>query len=236
MATSEAPGHVNLRMDSKTLSVLIADDEPTVLDALTTVLTRLGYNVAGTARDGAEAVELVRTTPADFLVLDVSMPVMDGLEAARVIVAEKPLPIIISTGVTDELTIEAARLVPVQAFLTKPFRKEQLRASIAIALTQWEHQREAERKLQLLLESANSPAASVPAVPRVSEEAARQFGLTRREYEVLCRIAEGKSNAEIGEAIGAATRTVDKHVEHIFDKLAVKTRTAAVARALHMAA
>jgi DNA-binding NarL/FixJ family response regulator len=221
-------------MDSKKLAVLIADDEATVLEALTTVLTRLGYTVAGTARDGAEAVELVRSTPADFLVLDISMPVMDGIEAARVIVAEKPLPIIISTGVTDEVTIEAAHKVPVQAFLTKPFRKEQLRASIAIALTQWEHQLEAERRLQSLLESRSS--ASTPTVPRISEEAARQFGLTKREYEVLCRIAEGKSNAEIGEAIGAATRTVDKHVEHIFDKLAVKTRTAAVARALHMAA
>jgi DNA-binding NarL/FixJ family response regulator len=221
-------------MDPKTLSVLIADDESTVLEALTTVLTRLGYNVAGTARDGAEALELVRSTPADFIVLDISMPVMDGIEAARAIVAEKPLPIIISTGVTDEVTIEAARQVPVQAFLTKPFRKEQLRASIAIALTQWEHQLEAERRLQSLLESQGS--AGVAAVPRISEEAARQFGLTRREFEVLCRIAEGKSNAEIGEAIGAATRTVDKHVEHIFDKLAVKTRTAAVARALHMAA
>jgi len=221
-------------MDSKTLSVLIADDETTVLEALTTVLTRLGYNVVGTARDGAEAVEMVRTIPADFLVLDISMPVMDGIEAARVIVAEKSIPIIISTGVTDELTIEAARQVPVQAFLTKPFRKEQLRASIAIALTQWEHQLEAERKLQSLLDSGTS--AAVNAVPRISEEAARQFGLTRREFEVLCRIAEGKSNAEIGETIGAATRTVDKHVEHIFDKLAVKTRTAAVARALHMAA
>jgi len=108
---------------------------------------------------------------------------------ARVIVAEKPLPIIISTGVTDELTIEAARQVPVQAFLTKPFRKEQLRASIAIALTQWEHQLEAERKLQSLLESGSS--AAMLNVPRISEEAARQFGLTRREYEVLCRIAEG---------------------------------------------
>jgi DNA-binding NarL/FixJ family response regulator len=220
--------------ESRTLSVLIADDETTVLEALTTVLTRLGYKVVGTARDGAEAVEMVRNIPADFLVLDISMPVMDGIEAARVIVSEKPLPIIISTGVTDELTIEAARQVPVQAFLTKPFRKEQLRASIAIALTQWEHQLEAERKLQSLLESGSS--ASLLNVPRISEEAARQFGLTRREYEVLCRIAEGKSNAEIGETIGAATRTVDKHVEHIFDKLAVKTRTAAVARALHMAA
>jgi DNA-binding NarL/FixJ family response regulator len=221
-------------MDSKTLSVLIADDETTVLEALTTVLTRLGYNVVGTARDGAEAVELVRKTPADFLVLDISMPVMDGIEAARAIVAEKPLPIIISTGVTDDVTIEAARQIPVQAFLTKPFRKEQLRASIAIALTQWEHQQEAERRLQSLLDSGSQTNAN--AVPRISEEAARQFGLTRREYEVLCRIAEGKSNAEIGETIGAATRTVDKHVEHIFDKLAVKTRTAAVARALHMAA
>jgi DNA-binding NarL/FixJ family response regulator len=218
-------------MEPKTLSVLIADDETTVLDALSTVLTRLGYRVAGTARDGAEVVELVRSTPADFLVLDISMPVMDGIEAARIITAEKPLPIIISTGVTDDVTIEAARQVPVQAFLTKPFRKEQLRASIAIALTQWEHQLEAERKLQSLLESS-----SVNSVPRISEEAARQFGLTKREFEVLCRLAEGKSNAEIGEAIGAATRTVDKHVEHIFDKLAVKTRTAAVARALHMAA
>ncbi len=220
-------------MESKKLSVLIADDETTVIDALTTVLTGLGYHVAGTARDGAEAVELVRKTPADFLVLDISMPVMDGIEAARLILAEKPLPIIISTAVTDDVTIDAARQIPVQAFLTKPFRKEQLRASIAIALTQWEHQIEAKRRLQSLIESNSS---ATGAVPRISEEAARQFGLTRREFEVLCRIAEGKSNAEIGETIGAATRTVDKHVEHIFDKLAVKTRTAAVARALHVAA
>src|SRR5580700_10985467 len=157
-------------MESKTLSVLIADDETTVLEALTTVLTRLGYNVVGTARDGAEAVEMVRNTPADFLVLDISMPVMDGIEAARAIAAEKQMPIIISTGVTDDVTIEAARQIPVQAFLTKPFRKEQLRASIAIALTQWEHQQEAERRLQSLLET---PAAG-NAVPRISEEAARQ--------------------------------------------------------------
>ena len=209
---------------------LLADDEATVLDALTTVLTRMGYEIGGTARDGEEAVELVRNVQADFIVLDISMPVMDGLEAARIIAAEKPLPIIISTGISDEDTIEAARSIPVQAFLTKPFRKEQLRASIAIALTQWELQREAERRLTALMESGSG------AAPRISEEAARRFGLTRREFEVLCRIAEGKSNAEIGAAIGAATRTVDKHVEHIFDKLAVKTRTAAVARALHMAA
>ncbi len=75
--------HVNTRMEAKSLSVLIADDEATVLEALTTVLTRLGYTVVGTARDGAEAVEMVRTIPADFLVLDISMPVMDGIEAAR---------------------------------------------------------------------------------------------------------------------------------------------------------
>lgn len=216
-------------MDSKSLTALIADDESTVVDALSTVLTRMGYQVGGVARDGIETVELVRNTPADFLILDVSMPVMDGLEAARIIVAEKPIPIIISTGISDEDVVEAARQIPVHAFLSKPFRKEQLRASIAIALTHWELQRKAESQLRSLKESTVT-------TPRVSEEAMTRFGLTKREFEVLCRIAEGKSNAEIGEAIGAATRTVDKHVEHIFGKLAVKTRTAAVARALHMAA
>lgn len=216
-------------MESKQLTALIADDESTVVEALTSVLTRMGYHIGGVARDGAETVDLVRKTAADFLILDVSMPVMDGLEAARIISAEKPLPIIISTGIADENVVEAARQIPVHAFLSKPFRKEQLRACIAIALTHWELQRKAETKLQTLIQSS-------AATPRVSEEAMSRFGLTKREFEVLCRIAEGKSNAEIGEAIGAATRTVDKHVEHIFEKLAVKTRTAAVARALHMAA
>jgi DNA-binding NarL/FixJ family response regulator len=216
-------------MKTEQLTALIADDEATVLDALKTVLTRMGYHIGGIARDGVEAVELVRTVPADFLILDVSMPVMDGLEAARIIAAEKPLPIIISTGISDDETIEAAREIPVQAYLSKPFRKEQLRASIAIALTQWKTQRETERKLQTLQVAGG-------AGPTISEEAAKGFGLTKRELEVLRHIAEGQSNAEIGQTIGAATRTVDKHVEHIFAKLAVKTRTAAVARALHLAA
>ncbi len=79
------------------------------MEALSSVLTHMGYQIGGVARDGLETVDMVRNTTADFLVLDISMPVMDGLEAARIISAEKPLPIIISTGISDENTVEAAR-------------------------------------------------------------------------------------------------------------------------------
>jgi DNA-binding NarL/FixJ family response regulator len=213
------------------LAALIAEDDPRIARMLSRAVSQLGYSVAGIAANGIEAVEMARTLPVDFLIIDIVMPEMDGIEAARRILAERSMPVIVSTGFMEDDLLDAARRLPAQAFLVKPFTKDQLGSTIAIALEQHKMLLEAREKIAALTEQAR-PAHE----PRISAEALDRRGLTPREIEVLGAMAEGKSNAEIAESLGASVRTVDKHVQHIFEKLAVKSRTAAVARALQLSA
>ncbi len=210
----------------KPLFVLIAEDEQSMIDMLKLALTKAGHRIAAVARTGSEAVELARTTRIDLAILDVEMPRMNGLDAAREILAIRDVPLIISTGRSDAAVISAAQRINIKAFLVKPFRPEQLASAIAIAVSQHQFQREAQEKITALSSELESHKTNANAV---SLEA---FGLTKREREVLELIAQGKPNSEIATELGASTRTIDKHVEHILAKLDVKTRTAAAARAL----
>lgn len=201
-------------------SVVVADDDEEVLKVLSSILIEIGYPVAGRARNGREAVELTRALQPDFVIFDVVMPVLDGVEAAREILAERHLPVILATALGTEERIEAARQLNVQAFLLKPFSLAQLRSSIAIAFAQHEVQAADRRKI------ADLTAALAAAQPAPVSLAA--CGLTPRETEVLTHLVEGRTNAEIATALGSATRTVEKHVEHVLHKLGVSTRMAAV--------
>lgn len=201
-------------------SCLVADDEEDVLAVLCDILIEIGYPVVGRARNGREAVELTRALRPDFVILDIVMPVMDGLEAARQILAERHLPIIFGTALGTEERIEAARQLNVQALLLKPFSLAQLRSSIAIAFSQHSVQVADRQKIADL-----SAALAAVQPPPVSLSA---YGLTPRESEVLALLVEGRTNAEIAADLGAAKRTVEKHVEHILQKLGVGTRLAAL--------
>ena len=210
------------------LFVLIAEDEQLMIDVLKTMLTRAGHRIVGVARTGTEAIELARGGRLDLVILDIEMPEMDGLEAARTILGERDVPIIISTGRDDREALNEARAMNIQAFLVKPFRPEQLFSAIAIAVSQHRLQVAAQEKIaELMCEIGEQKTARTPG-------SLASLGLTKRETEVLELVAEGKSNAEIAKDLGAATRTIDKHVEHILSKLSVKTRTAAAARALQI--
>ena len=127
---------------------------------------------------------------------------------------------ILATALGTEERIATARQLNVQAFLLKPFSLAQLRASIAFAFSQHEMQ-EAARQQIADLSAALAAAQPAPFSPA-------DCGLTPRESAVLAHLVEGRTNAEIATALGSATRTVEKHVEHILRKLGVSTRLAAV--------
>ena len=201
-------------------SAVIADDQEEVREVIARSLVHLGCKLAGAARDGREAVEMARTLQPDFVVLDIVMPVMDGVEAARQILAERSVPVIFGSAYADDARIEAARELNVQAFLVKPFTVLQLRSSIAIAFAQYEAQVAARQKIAHLTAAL---AAARPGPVSLAES-----GLTPRETEVLTHLVEGRTNAEIAATLGSATRTVEKHVEHVLRKLGVSTRMAAV--------
>lgn len=203
-------------------SILIAEDDERTCILLQSMLESLGYPIVGTAGDGMEAVEKALSLKPGAVLLDIGMPVLDGLEAARRILDQMLIPIVVLTGMSDDATLESARALGVQAFLLKPLSsKEQLRAAIVIATTICDRQRADAERIDTLSTSLEST--RVKTMPR----ALGSYGLTRRETEVLHLLAEGKANAEIGVELGLSPRTVEKHVEHILDKLGVKSRTAA---------
>ncbi len=105
------------------LRVLIAEDETLIRLDLRGLLEQHGFHVCGEARDGLEAVELARDTDPDVAILDMKMPRLDGIEAARRIGAERPVPIVMLTAYTDRNVVERAVAAGVFTYLAKPFRE-----------------------------------------------------------------------------------------------------------------
>ena len=113
--------------------VLIAEDETIIRLDLRGLLEDAGFEVCAEARDGAEAIELAATTRPDVVVLDVKMPHVDGLEAAGRILAERSVPIVLLTAYGDEEIVDRATATGVFAFLTKPFRADDVVPAIKTA-------------------------------------------------------------------------------------------------------
>jgi response regulator NasT len=108
------------------LRVLIAEDQAIIRLDLCGVLEQHGLIVCAEARDGEEAVELARTARPDIALLDMRMPKLDGIEAARRIYAERPIPIVMLTAFSDRAVVEKAISAGVFAYLVKPFKESDL--------------------------------------------------------------------------------------------------------------
>ena len=116
------------------MKILVAEDEPLVALALIERVRSLGHEPVGPARDGAEAVELARSTSPDLYLFDIEMPHVDGLEAAAQLAAEGlRRPVVIVTGVEDDNLIERSIATGVSAYLTKPIETRELNAAIGLA-------------------------------------------------------------------------------------------------------
>jgi two-component system, response regulator PdtaR len=115
------------------VKVLIGEDETLIRLDLRSMLERAGFSVVAEARDGEQAVELARTAEPDLAIMDVKMPELDGIEAARRILAERPIPVVIVSAYTEETLVKRAAEAGVFGYLAKPFREEDLLPAIATA-------------------------------------------------------------------------------------------------------
>jgi two-component system, response regulator PdtaR len=115
------------------MKVLIAEDETLIRLDLRGMLENAGLEVCAEAKDGVEAVELAGTADPDVAVLDVKMPRLDGIEAARRILDERPMPIVIVSAFTEQSLVDRAAEAGVYGYLSKPFREEDLLPAIATA-------------------------------------------------------------------------------------------------------
>lgn len=212
------------------LSILLTEDDLDVARYLVTVLKSLGHRVAGVARNGLQAVQMAEELTPDLVIMDIDLPGMNGVTAAHKILEKRSLPVIISTGRTDSEALESTQELDIKAFLVKPFSAVQLKSAIAVAISQHQMQAEARQKISELsgaLEAVQDKADA----GALTQERLQTLGLTPREAEVMAWVAQGKSNSDIATILVSSPRTVAKHIEHVFAKLNVESRTAAVAEA-----
>lgn len=196
------------------ITILTADDHPLIRDGLAAVLrAKTGLQVVAEAGNGEEAIEVYARLHPDIVLMDLRMPVMDGLTATRAILADDPdARIILLTTFDGDEDIHRALTAGARGYLLKDMMRTDL-----VAVIRTVHRGE-----------RGIPA---PVAARLAEHTPR-IGLTPRELEVLRLVADGLSNAQVAERIGRTEGTVKVHLKNILQKLDVRDRTEAVTTAL----
>src|SRR2546423_14988907 len=117
---------------------LICEDEGMTVILLRHALTSGGYEVVGEASDGESAVQMAMTLQPDFILMDINMPVINGIEATRQILAEKPIPIVILTAYSEQKLVEEAVAAGACYYIVKPIVSDQLIPGIKAAIARYE--------------------------------------------------------------------------------------------------
>ncbi len=184
-AQANLPGVGTLVAVSKTpVRVVIAEDEALIRLDLKEMLEEEGYEVAGEAADGAKAVELAAGLKPDLAILDIKMPVLDGISAAERIAADRICPVVILTAFSQRDLVERARDAGAMAYLVKPFTKADLVPAIEIAVSRFQEMAALGTEIGTLTE--------------------------RREVRKLLDRAKGRLQAELGMTEPQAFRWIQK--------------------------
>src|SRR5438876_1072214 len=182
------------------MRILIAEDETIIRLDLRELLEGAGFEICAEARDGVEAVELARSEQPDLAVLDVKMPRLDGIEAARRILDERPIPIVMLTAYGQDELVSRAVEAGVFGYLVKPFRETDLLPAIATAQARHE-------ELQALREEADTLAEALAArktIERAKGLLMAKEGLTEQDAFARLRKASqisGRPLKVVAEAI-----------------------------------
>lgn len=215
--------------DAHAGTVLVVDDVPDTLRMLCEALTQEGYTVL-VARDGEQALARLATIEPDAILMDALMPGLSGFETCQRIKADaawSAIPVIFMTGLSDTADVVAGFDAGGVDYVVKPVRIEEVLARLAT------HVRNARAAREVWQRASEAAAAAQGTRPVDAALSARleEAALTPREREVLTWVARGKTNRDIADILGMSHRTVNKHLEHIFEKLGVETRAAAAALA-----
>lgn len=184
----------------KSLRVVIADDDGVTLMVLKKILTTLGHQVVAEAGDGEQAVAAAQAQNPDLCVLDIRMPKMEGIEAAKRIQAHRPTPVIIVSAHTEAGLGTEAATAGAHAYLVKPFTENQIKVAIELALTTFEKSQQLEEKLH----QANEALESRKIIERAKGLLMRQTGLDEESaYLRLQKTArnENRKLVEVARAI-----------------------------------
>lgn len=200
------------------IRVLIADDHHVVRRGLVFFLkTQKDIEIAGEAKNGQEAVELARALKPDIVLMDLVMPLMDGIEATRLIKKEFPdMKVMMLTSFSDQEHVIPALEAGASGYQLKDIEPDELVLAIK-NLMRGEHQLHSKVTNHLLTHMSNQH--------RQEKKPAEE--LTKRELDVLKEIAKGKSNKEIAASLFITEKTVKTHVSNLLAKLELADRTQA---------
>ena len=200
------------------LRILLADDHVIVRQGVKNLLTQAGYDVVGEASDGREAVRLARDLRPDIALLDLAMPLLNGIDAAREIrkVSSRTKPILLTMQNEAPYVTEAFRAGIKGYVLKTQGARELCEAILAVAGGS----------------SYISPGLPVSVFNAPAEVAPPPDPLTPREREILQLIAEGKPSKEIAEILNISFHTVESHRTRMMSKLAIHTRAGLVRYAI----
>ena len=203
--------------EDRTIRLLIVDDHPVVRSGLQGMLaSQPDFEVVGEAQDGSEGVTLARRLKPDVILMDLRMPEMDGVTAIGRIKEDRPeAQVLVLTTYESDADILRAIETGASGYLLKDAPREDLYAAIRAV---------AQGKSPL------APAVAARLMGRLRASADK--ALSNREIEVLELVARGTSNKQIGKELWISETTVKTHMLHVFEKLGVTDRTAAVTVAL----
>ncbi len=206
-------------MPETTVRVVIADDQALVRSGFRLILESAGLDVVGEAADGKEAVAAVLEHQPDVVLMDIRMPVMDGLEATRQIVsAGSDVRVVMLTTFDLDQYVYGALEAGASGFLLKDVTPEHLVAAVQLVRS----------GDALLAPSITRRLVSRFAAPDDARDRADLSALTPRELEVLSLVGRGLSNAELASALTLSEATVKTHLARILTKLRLRDRVQAV--------
>ncbi|MHB1925363.1 MAG: response regulator [Acidimicrobiales bacterium] len=204
-----------------TIRIVVVDDEALVRSGFRLILqSEPGFEVVGEAANGREAIEVVADRRPDVVLMDVRMPVMDGVEATRRITAGDDTRILILTTFDLDAYLFDAVRAGASGFLLKDVPPDELANAIR-ALARGDALIEPRMTRRLLDEFARQPAGPTAGNAKLDS-------LTQRELEVLKAVARGLSNSEMAEELYISETTVKTHIAHILTKLDLRDRIQAV--------
>lgn len=207
------------------IRVLLADDHRMLREGLRRSMVDEGFDVVGEADNGEEAVRLAAELRPDVILMDVSMPEMDGVEATRIIRAtDTPARVIMLTMHADAEVLAEALRAGASGYLVKDCSTDEVAAAVRMAANG---------------ETALSPQLAATMLDEVRrleqpDPAEEDRVITKREEEVLQHIADGCSTPEVAERLYISQKTVKNHLASIYQKLDARDRTQAVLQAVRM--
>ena len=204
------------------IRVLLVDDQDLVRAGLRGVLRQqFGFEIAGECADGTEVLAAVADCEPDIVLMDVRMPLLDGVAATRRLRAERPsMPVLALTTFDDDEALAGMLRAGAAGFVLKEIPGEQLHRAVRIVAEggAWLDPAVTSRVLAVYRTAPAAP----PAPPRTLDL------LTSREREVLSLIGQGHTNAEIARQLFVGEGTVKTHINHVFTKLNLRDRAAAI--------